>query len=466
MLKKIFSLSMAALSIVSLASCGPTNEEIELRIGFWPESQEKQDVAMYTQWKEAFEKDYPQYKIVGDPYMYSPDTIGQKVISGTLPTVFQTWFTEPQKLVEKKFIRSIHDELSSLGWLDVMDKDMKNALTFNNKVYGIPRDGYGLGLLINLKTFWDVGLIDKDENGDYIIYNDDGSPLYPTTFEEIYDASVEICDATETKGILICSANKNGGWQLANMDWNYGSELIEESNGKVTATLNKPGVVEALSWIQRMKQDDLLLKNTSIVYDDWYDAIESKVAMAIVGSDVIHLAGQTAKMNMDDLAFVPMPTGDGEHHYSLYGGTPYVFSKDATDEQVEGILKFFDYIGRSPNVNEISKDAMKIGNEVARNKNQPIVPKIRPWTNSDYVAYQDELDEEYVSVDMRYYEEFFNTIGEYKHPEVQYYSQDMYEALDIAIQAVLNNPDTANPSALLTTANATYQKVLDKEVNK
>ena len=84
MLKKIFSLSMVALSIVSLASCGPKNEEIELRIGFWPESQEKQDVAMYTQWKEAFEKDYPQYKIVGDPYMYSPDTIGQKVISGTL----------------------------------------------------------------------------------------------------------------------------------------------------------------------------------------------------------------------------------------------------------------------------------------------------------------------------------------------------------------------------------------------
>ena len=43
MLKKIFSLSMAALSIVSLASCGPTNDEIELRIGFWPESQEKQE---------------------------------------------------------------------------------------------------------------------------------------------------------------------------------------------------------------------------------------------------------------------------------------------------------------------------------------------------------------------------------------------------------------------------------------
>jgi hypothetical protein len=35
MLKKIFSLSMAALSIVSLASCGPTNEEIELNEDFW-----------------------------------------------------------------------------------------------------------------------------------------------------------------------------------------------------------------------------------------------------------------------------------------------------------------------------------------------------------------------------------------------------------------------------------------------
>ena len=55
---------------------------------------------------------------------------------------------------------------------------MKNALTFDDQVYGIPRDGYGLGLLINLATFYDNGLIDKDQNGKYVLYDESNKPLF------------------------------------------------------------------------------------------------------------------------------------------------------------------------------------------------------------------------------------------------------------------------------------------------
>lgn len=42
----------------------------------------------------------------------------------------------------------------------------------------------------------------------------------------------------------------------------------------------------------------------------------------------------------------------------------------------------------------------------------------------------------------------------------------MYGFLDSAIQEVFLHPDTANPLALLTTANANMQKYLDKNINK
>lgn len=463
--KKIAILNV--LAIMLLAGCKNESDKIVLEIGFWPETTEAKDLNMYNEWKANFERDYPQYEIVGKPYKYSPDTIGGKVMTKTLPTVFQTWFTEPQKLVNNKYIRSIDKELKALGWDKMMDEGMKNTLTFDDKIYGVPRDGYGLGLLINIKTLGDNGLLPEGEDGKYKIYNDDGTPAYPTTFEEIYNMSETIAEYTETKGILICSANKNGGWQFSNMAWNYGATLqYKDENGKVISNIDCDEAVEALTWIQKMKQDGYLLDNNSVVYDQWYNDIEEKVAMAIVGSDVLHLAATNGMVNMDDLAFVPMPTGDGTHHYSLYGGTPYVFAHDATDEEVEGVLKFFEYIGRSPVINDISKAAMELGNKTAQNKNQPIVPKIHPWTNKEYVDYAKALEDEYVTVNMENYGEFFRKINENKHPEVQYEAQKMYEYIDTAIQNVFANPDLANPKSLLQTADANMQNYLDQNINK
>lgn len=464
-LSKISALGL--LSLMLLVGCKKNSGKIELEIGFWPEDSEERDLAMYNQWKAEFEKDYPQYEIIGKPYEYNTQTITSMHVTKELPTVFQTWFTEPHKLAERKYIRSIDKQVKDLGWDTMMNPGMKDILTYNNEVYGIPRDGYGLGLLINIKTLGDNGLLPENEDGSYSIYNEDGTPAYPTTFEEIYEFSSIINEYEDTiKGILICSANKNGGWQFSNIAWNYGATLQTiDNNGKVKSHINCNEAVNALTWIQKMKQEGLLLNSPSVTYDQWYNSIESKVAMAIVGSDVLHLAKTNAQVDMDNLAFVPMPTGDGKHHYSLYGGTPFVFSTEATDEQVEGVLKFFEYIGRSPIISDISKAAMESGNKTAEQKGQPILPTIKPWINEEYVKYSEELEKQYITVKMENYEEFFEKIENNKHAEVTYGAQEMYEFIDSAIQNVFNNPDTANPKSLLTTANSKMQEFLDKNYN-
>ena len=466
--KRYIALSLGMITLVGITGCRFVDgggegggDKIRLSIGFWPQSSDRTDVAMYNEWKDAFEEANPEYEIVGDPYTYSKETIGPKHNTHTLPMVYQTWFTEPETLKNSGYIRDITNILNEFDWADKMDDEMRETLTFDNKIYGIPRDGYGLGLLINTKILGDCGLL-PEKNGKYVLYNDDGSPAYPTTFEEVYEASQVICDMTESKGMFVCTSNKNGGWQFSNMAWNYGAELEVKENGKWKANLDCDAAVEALTWLQKMKQEDLVYKGIAIAYDDWPSCIGERVGMAIVGSDILHLAKTTGYVDMNNLAFVPMPTGDGTHHYSLYGGTPFVFDEGTSDEQVRGILKFFDFIGRSPSTSETNIAAIKKGYEVAQNKNQPILPKIMPWKNQDYLTVAKNLEKQYVSVDMDYYSPFFDTIGEYKKSEEPIAAQKMYEILDDSIQALFQNASSANPKSLLTTANSRLQKILDE----
>ena len=468
-----------AILLSSLSACASSGGKITLKIGFWPNSTDTKDVAMYEEWKKAFEKDNPEYVIKGVPYTYSLETIAQKALSNSLPDVWQTWFTEPPTLVANNYIRPITDILKENGWIDKMDKEMKAQLTIGNELYGIPRDGYGLGLIINKRLIGDntdFFLNKKDESGkiiegEYSIYKEDGSPAYPTTFAQIKEIAEEINDNSgeSVKGILILSDNKEGGWQFSNMAWNFGAEHLvnKDSNGKWVSNLADPKAVEALSWIHSLRQEGLLLKDTTKVYNDWTSVISSQVAMAIVGNDVIQNAAVVGKMDMKDLAFVPMPTGDGTHHYSLYGGTPYVFTKGVSDEKVKGILKFFDYIGRSPSTSEANLSAIKKGYEVAKLKNQPILPTIRPWINEDFVKEAKKLENEYLSVNIEDFSPFYDSISANKHGEEPIEPQTMYGFLDTAIKGVIGSSyATANPTALLTTANSKFQNYLDSKVNK
>jgi len=451
-----------------LSACGGGDDRIKVSIGMWPEEILTKDVEMFRSWEENFEKDYPQYDIVPDHYTYSPDTVIAKATANQLPVVFQTYFTEPKKLIANGFIRDITAELQELGWYDKMDPMMRETLSADGKIYGVPRDGYGLGLFLNLEMLYDVGVIEKNSDGTYRLHDDSGNPLYPTTFDDIRRVSELIVENIDyTYGIVILSANKNGGWQFSNMAWNFGCKNLQVyRDGKWEANLNDPGAVRALEWIQTMRQEELISSDASLSYNDWYLKIGSKqVAMAFCGSDALSLPVTNYNFPLDQFAFVPMPTGDGESRYSLYGGTPYVFSANATDEQVKGALLFLKYMGRSPEVDDISVDAMELGFKTAQEKGMPILPTIKAWADPDYLEVANELEEKYINVNMDYFKDFFDTINEMKKPEEPNYCQDMYALLDNAIQSILSNPNAVAQSEL-TTANAQFQKNFLSKINK
>lgn len=460
--------SLLIFGILLFSGCTDDDDRIKVTIGMWPEEVLTKDVEMFKKWEKNFERDYPQYDIIPDHYTYSPETVNAKATSNQLPVVFQTYFTEPKKLIANGFIRDITKELMELGWYDKMDPMMRETLSEDGKIYGVPRDGYGLGLFLNLEMLYYVGEIDKNEDGTYRLHDEEGNPLYPTTFADIRRISELIVENMEYKyGIVILSANKNGGWQFSNMAWNFGcANLQVYRDGKWEANLNDPGAVRALERIQRMRNDDLIPPDASLSYNDWYSKIGSgQVAMAFCGSDALALPVSTFNFPLDQFAFVPMPTGDGVSRYSLYGGTPYVFSANATDEQVKGALLFLKYMGRSPEIDDISLEAMELGFQTAQAKAMPILPTIKAWADPDYLEVANELEEKYINVNMDYFRDFFDTIEEMKKPEEPHYCQDMYGLLDNAIQSILSNP-VADPLSELTIANNQFQKNFLSKINK
>lgn len=464
-MKKSINIISSLILLLSLASCNKPSDKIKVTIGFWPQSNEKKDLAMYDVWKTNFESDYPEYEIVADPYIYSKDTIASKAKGHTLPTIFQTWFTEPEMLIKNKYIRDCTSILKELDWEDKMDTQMKDTLSKDGKIYGVPRDAYGLGLLINKRILGDNDLL-PEIDGKYSIYNKDGSIAYPTTFDEIRSMAEVICENGDEAGFFMPTSNKNGGWQLTNIAWNFGATIEQQdSTGKWYASLASDEMVKALTWLKDMKADGYLLKNLNIVYDDWYSKIGSQVAMAIVGSDVVQLAKTKGEVDMNDLAFLPMPTGNNKDHYSLYGGTPYVFPSYATDEQVKGALLFLKYCGRGPVADQISKDANTLGNDTAKDKGQPILPTIKPWISEDYLAMMDELESKYVDINMNDFKDFYSAIKTSKRSEEPYYAQELYEALDDCIQKVMLNPKTVSVKNVLQEAEDTFNKNYMQKVN-
>ena len=458
------------LLVTIFCACDPNdNGKIKIEIGFWPDASQTSDIAMYKEWKEAFEKDYPEYEIVANPYTYDTETVAAKGNLGQLPTIFQTYFTEPEMLIREGYIRPITKQLRDIGWLDKMDDNMRATLSKDGETYGLPRDGYGMGLFINLRMMYDMELITK-KDGKYQIYDEAGKPLYPTTFDEVTALCEQVVDTyDDTYGILILSANKTGGWQLCNIAWNFGAGQLQSkgADGKWTSNLNDDGMVKALEWIQNLSDNGLCYPGTSFNYNDWAQKIGSdQVMMAFVGNDAVSQPMTQYNFNKDDFALVPMPTGDGESHYALFGGTPYVFADNATDEQVEGALKFLHYIGRSPVIDDISRAAMEKGYQVAKAKGMPILPTIKAWKNDDYLSVANAMEMANVNVNYDYMKDFFDTIYDMRRAEEPNYCQEMYDCIDKAIQNVLATNTTSNPATLLATANNTFQTTYLSRLNK
>lgn len=428
-----------------------------IKLGMWPEDTLEGDIAMHEKFVEEYAVLYPDVTIIPAQYRYATDTFVSLAESGQLPTVFESWFTEPKKLIEGEFIKDITAELKSLGWDSKMNESIKNLLSRDGRIYGIPRDAYALGLMLNVEVFEEAGLVDSM-----------GYPLYPKTWDELTEIAVKIKERTGRPAMVILAKDNAGGWHFSNIAWAFGANFAVQKNDKWIGQLNSPEVKAAVQYVKDLKwKYDVLTPDPT--NEDWgtgFRALGTGVAAMYIGAqDAVNQPTQVNGLDVKKLSMVPIPAGPGGQ-FSLMGGTPFNFAANATTEEVMAALRYLEVMGRAPTLTDATIKGLRADAENRKNEGIPVIPTFPAWTDQAYLDAMDDAVEEFRNVDMALYNDYYEAISSSNNlrTEVPVLAQDLYSELTKVLQAVLTDKNS-NIDKLLDKAQSNYQTLLDSQIN-
>lgn len=434
-------------------------EKIQLKLGIWPEDTLTADIELHQGYVKTFNATHPNVEVVPAYYKYATDTFVSLAESGNLPTIFETWYTEPQKLINGGFVADITDELQARGWIDIINPSIKDLLSKDGRIYGIPRDGYALGLMLNVEMFEQAGLVDAD-----------GLPIYPKTWQEVAETAKKIKDATGQAGFCLLAMDANGGWHFSNIAWAFGATLTTQENGKFVANVDSPEAIKAMEFVKSLKWDyDVLTPDPT--NEGWSSGFAElgtgAAAMYIAANDAVNQPTQVNGLPVDKLAMCPMPAGPDGQQFSLSGGTPYMFSKDATPDQINAALDYLIVMGKAPVTTDDAIAGMKADAENRVANGVPVIPRFPCWVSQELLDAEANIVAEYGNVNPKLYDSYFTAI---KAPgnlrlEEPGSAQDLYAELTKVLQAVITDKN-ADVAALMKTADENYQTILDNTVNK
>lgn len=433
----------------------PVEEKFQLKLGIWPEDTLTDDIAMHKEFVKTFNEKHPNVEVVPAYYKYSVDTFVPKAESGNLPTIFESWYTEPQKLIAGGFVADITDILQERGWLDTLNPSIRELLSKDGRIYGIPRDGYALGLMLNVELFEEAGLVDEN-----------GYPIYPKTWEELAETAKKIKDATGMAGFCLLAKDNAGGWHFSNIAWAFGATFtVDNGDGTFTANVDSAEAIAAMQYIKDLRwKYDVLTPDP--INEDWGTGFANlgvgTAAMYIGANDAVNQPTQVNGLPVDKLAMCALPAGPNGAQYSLSGGTPYMFSKDATVEEINAALDYLEIMGKAPVATEEAVAGMKADAQNRVANGVPVIPRFPCWIDQNVLDAESQIIKEYGNVDTKMFESYFNATkqsGNLRMEELGS-AQDLYAELTKVLQAVVTDKD-ADVAALMQKADANYQSILD-----
>ncbi len=434
-------------------------ESIQLTLGIWPEDTLTADIEMHNGYVKTFNASHPNVEVVPSYYKYATDTFVPLAEAGNLPVIFETWYTEPQKLINGGFVADITDILNERGWTEKINPSIRDLLSKDGRIYGIPRDGYALGLMLNVELFEQAGLVDAN-----------GYPVYPKTWTELAETAKKIKDATGAAGLCLLAKDNAGGWHFSNIAWSFGATFTTEENGKFVANVDSAEAIAAMEYIKSLRWEyDVLTPDPT--NEDWGTGFTNlgtgAAAMYIGANDAVNQPTQVNGLAVDKLAMCALPSGPKGDQFSLSGGTPYMFSKNASPEQINAALDYLEIMGKAPVATDDAIAGMRADAQNRVTNGVPVIPRFPCWIAEDVLAAEDAIVAEFGNVDTKLYENYFTTIkseGNLRLEEIGS-AQDLYAELTKVLQAVVTDKN-ADVAALMKSADENYQSILDTTVNK
>jgi len=440
------AMSLASCSNNDTAGAGDTTAVTITVVGYLPGATE--DAQQYLADSVAsFEADNPNITVITKDYEWKATTFAADLAGGTLPDVFEIPFTDGKTLIANGQIADMNSYLSEFPYGGAFnDNVLQYGKGQDGHVYAIPAKSiYGVGLHYNRDLFTQAGL-DPDKP--------------PTTWDEVRTDAKAIADATGVAGFCQMSQSNTGGWQLTVDTFARGGSMETlDSAGKATATVDNAATKASLQFLQTLRWTDNSM-GANFTYD-WGSINQAFAAgqcgMYTSGQDVYTSLVQSNSIDPSiyGLTMVPLESNGGV----LGGGTLAAVSTNTTDAQKAAAVKWIThwYLDKY-----ISQDSAIANAKATLANDQPVgVPELPIFSEANLKDYEQWIAP-YVNVPLDQMTGFTSKISSAQlinEPPVA--TQDLYAALDPAVQAVLTDQN-ADIDSLLADANTAAQRAIDK----
>jgi ABC-type glycerol-3-phosphate transport system substrate-binding protein len=390
---------------------------------------------VFNQQVKQFQQAFPNEKIVGKNDPYDPTTYFARLAAGQQEDGVQSYFTEPPLLISKHGIADITSLAN--GWQYYKDYAPSIAsigTDSSGKVYGIPTDGYTLGIYYNRKMFQAAGL-------------DPEKP--PATWAD-FRAYAKALTTSTVAGFAETSTGNQGGWHFTNWMYTAGGDMQSADGTK--ATFNSPKGASVLQLLKDMRfTDNSMTKAQLFTQDRTLELLATnKVAMVVMAPDQLNNLQTQFGADLKNFGIGPMPQNGG--NATLTGGNVWVFNPRSSADVIKAAFDYVIYTNFNLDVRE-SGLAQKAAN------GQAVGAPTAQLFKGDFQQKLAALDRKYATVPLDNYKTYINSTFALR-PEPRNQAQKMFAAIDPAMQAVLTNAN-ADPQAVLDQAAKQFQQVLD-----
>lgn len=455
--KKMKVVAMMLSGVIAMSvmgGCGKSadkdeNGKVMVSIGGWP-SKEGTSKDNYEKQKAEYEQANPQFTIVPDNWTFDLKTFYAKAAGGQLPILYTTHFTEASQLISAGYAADLTDTLKKHNIYDSFNKDIIKLLSKDDKVYGFPIGAYALSISGNVDMMTAAGLVEAD-----------GTPKQPKDWNELAEFAVKIKKATGKPGFAIPTSNNCGGWIFMPIAWSYGVEFMKKDGDKWVATFNTPEAAAALQYIKDLKwKYDVFPSNVLIDQSEYHKLFGTGNVGMIIEGDVSKRV-MTYGMTKDQIVMMAMPSGP-KKHVTLLGGTLFAVSNKATEDQIDGALKWAE-MSYTPFLSDKYKANLEKSTNASLEKGELIgIKEISTWNDTaETIKYRNDYIDSKANINtnhIKLYNDFLANPGDCElRAEESVCAQELYSVLDNCIQEVLTNKD-ADCAALLEKANADFQK--------
>ena len=436
-----------------------------ITLGNWPpDTAPDAEKALFEGYKAIMAKQYPNVTLVPAYYSYTLSNYVPMAKGHAAPSIFQPPFTDPQLLISQGLVGDVTDALEQFGVLGQFSPAYVEMLADENgRIYGLPRDGYVLGMHLNLNLFREAGLVDED-----------GLPLYPKTLQELAEYGQIIREKTGKAGLVFPASEAYGGWLFTNIAWNFGcvgenALEYQDEDGRWVCNFTSEPCIAAMEYIRDLKwKYDIL--NADATTTDWAGAHSllgtGEAAMNFAADDSVDQPTANKGLAVEDFALIPFPAGDAGR-YALAGGTCYMFSPDITADQATALMAYLKVLGKLPFLDDSIIAGMRADYAAKRDRGAPVIPAISAWNDEEYNAAKQAIVDEFSNVDMRLYADFFDSLSEGTitlKSEEPVFAQQLYRELTAVIQRMITR-EGADVVKALQKAQDSFQEYLDDEIN-